>query len=77
MHVLISEKSLRARVGRALRKRGLVLHANRWPGLGRDDLGRYYTVDDDLNCIVDRDIDLARVARELFYRGIGAAAGIE
>lgn len=63
--VKVTERALFARLARVLKKDGTLL--KRLPQRSKwwHDLGTFYTVDANLNCVVDKDINLEVWSREL------------
>lgn len=66
----VSERAVFARVSRRLRREhGEVLRRSHWNSRNRFDLGEFYTVDPQYNCISGKDIDLEGLARSLGVLG--------
>ena len=71
----VTQAAVIGRVRRALRKRGEMLRRTRWgridrcgnyiPTRARLELGEFYILDAQRNCIVAQDIDLEQTARDL------------
>jgi hypothetical protein len=64
--VLVSERTILARINRQLRKEGEVMRKTR-PGRAQGDLGRYYVLDSGRNLLVWHHVNIDPWARE---RGI-------
>jgi hypothetical protein len=62
--VLVSEKALYQRINRKLRAQGETLHRSRG-GRCAIELGEYYTVNTEINGVVDSHLDLEDFGREL------------
>ncbi len=64
MKAKVSKRAVEGRLRRHLANEGLALRKCREGTRSYDDLGDYYTVSIDRNCIVDRNIDLESCSRE-------------
>lgn len=63
--VQVSERALVARIRRVLARHGQTLRRCRVDAMDFCNLGTYYTVDISLNCIVQKDVDIVALGREL------------
>ncbi len=63
--VMLSERAVFARVDRALVKRRETIRRCREDARGFHDLGRYYTVDTDINAVTHKGFELESFARKL------------
>lgn len=64
MKVQVTKRAIVQRIRRSLAKEGNMLRTSRSEGV-RQDLGEYYVVDTFRNRVIERDVDLERLARDI------------
>lgn len=62
--VMVSERALFARINRLLQKDGMFIRRCREDSQSAHVLGRYFVIDAQRNCVVEKDIDLEQLGRD-------------